>query len=507
MSDTRRRPRSAAPAAAVLLAALAPPLRGGDQPQWGERFTRNMVSEERGLPAAFDPGKNEHIRWQTMLGHETYGTPIVAAGRVLIGTNNARPRDERRKGERGVLMCFDERDGTFLWQLAVPKLGGDPLRDWPSAGLCSPPTVEGDRIYVVSNRGEVMCLDINGQADGNDGPFLDEANLLAAKDEEPSALAPRDADIIWTFDLRKDAGVHQHDAAHASILLHGRFLYLNTSNGVDSTHRAIAAPEAPALVVFDKETGRLLAREAEGISARTFHCNWSSPLLAEVGGAPQVLFAGGDGIVYAFAPLAAAPPAGAVATLAPLWRFDCDPAAPKEDIHRYVSNRRESPSVVKGMPVFHKGRVYVASGGDIWWGKREAKLTCFEPGGTGDITGKAARWNYVLKQHCCGTPAIYNGLVFIGDLGRRVHCVDAETGVPCWVHETRGEVWASPLAADGKIYVGTRRGEFSILAAEREKQVLATVMLDGPVFSSATAANGTLYVATFSRLYAIAAPR
>ena len=92
MSDTRRRPRSAAPAAAVLLAALAPPLRGGDQPQWGERFTRNMVSEERGLPAAFDPGKNEHIRWQTMLGDETYGTPIVAAGRVLIGRASCRER-------------------------------------------------------------------------------------------------------------------------------------------------------------------------------------------------------------------------------------------------------------------------------------------------------------------------------------------------------------------------------------------------------------------------------
>ncbi|HAK93914.1 MAG TPA: pyrrolo-quinoline quinone [Planctomycetes bacterium] len=507
MSNARRHPRIATLGASLLLAVCAPPARAGDQPQWGERFTRNMIAEERGLPAAFDPEKNENIRWQVLIGNETYGTPIVAAGRVLIGTNNARPRDERRKGERGVLLCLDEKDGSFLWQLIVPKLGGDPLRDWPSAGICSPPTVEGDRIYIVSNRGEVMCLDIDGQADGNDGPFLGEAALMAAKDEEPLALTPRDADIVWTFDLRNDAGVHQHDSAHASILIHGRFLYLNTSNGVDSTHRAIAAPEAPALVVFDKETGRLVARESEGISARTFHCNWSSPLLAEIDGGPQILFAGGDGIVYAFAPLAALPPAGAIETLTTIWRFDCDPAAPKENIHQYVSNRRESPSNVKGMPVFYKNRVYAASGGDIWWGKREAKLTCFTPGGTGDITAKAARWTYPLKEHCCGTPSISNGLVFIGDLGRLVHCVDAETGAPCWTHETRGEVWASTLVADGKVYVGTRRGEFSIFAAEREKKVLATVMLDGPVCSSATAANGTVYVATFSRLYAIGLPR
>ena len=52
-----------------------------------------------------------------------------------------------------------------------------------------------------------------------------------------------------------------------------------------------------------------------------------------------------------------------------VWKFDCDPTAPKEDVHRFVGNRKESPSNIKSMPVFHNNRVYVTGGGDIWWGK------------------------------------------------------------------------------------------------------------------------------------------
>ena len=55
----------------------------------------------------------------------------------------------------------------LIWQLVVPKVrGDDPWQDWPDAGICSPATVEGNRVYVVSNRAEVLCLDLNGQTDG-----------------------------------------------------------------------------------------------------------------------------------------------------------------------------------------------------------------------------------------------------------------------------------------------------------------------------------------------------
>ena len=102
-----------------------------------------------------------------------------------------------------------------------------------------------------------------------------------------------------------------------------------------------------------------------------------------------------------------------------------------------------------------------------------------------------------------GTPAIYDGLVFIADCGRAFHCVDAETGQAHWTHEIKGEAWASPLAADGKVYLGTRSGTLYVFAASKDKKVLSTIDLGHPISSTATAANGVLYVATMNRLYAV----
>ena len=84
-----------------------------------------------------------------------------------------------------------------------------------------------------------------------------------------------------------------------------------------------------------------------------------------------------------------------------------------------------------------------------------------------------------------------------------MHCVDARTGRPFWTHEITGEVWASPLVADGKVYLGTRSGGFWVFAANREKKVLSHVELVTPISATATAANGVLYVATMTHLYAV----
>ncbi len=145
----------------------------------------------------------------------------------------------------------------------------------------------------------------------------------------------------------------------------------------------------------------------------------------------------------------------------------------------------------------------MAGGGDLWWGKNEAWLKCIEAAGTGGITNKGVVWSYVLQKHVLSTPAIQGGLVFIADCGRTFHCLDAETGKALWMHEIKGEAWASPLVADGKVYLGTRSGNFYVFAASKEKKVISEMELGDPISATATAANGVLYVATMTHLYAV----
>lgn len=483
-------------AISILSASHTAP--AADQPQWGDGLSRNMVSDETHLVNSVEVESGKGVKWRAPLGTQSYATPVVAGGHVYIGTNNDRPRDPAHRADSGVLLCLNETDGSLAWQLVCPKLEGDSYYDWPHTGWQSPPTVEGDKVYVVSNRGEVLCLDPNGMANGNQGPYTDEGKHMSPGGLGNEEVHKTDADILWTFDMVKGAGIWPHDAAHSSILIDGPYLYVNTGNGVDNTHKKIRKPDAPSLIVIEKETGRLVAADGEKIGDKIFHATWSSPSIAEVNGKRLVFFGGGDGVLYAFEALDHAPAGtGEIRTLKKVWSFDCDPTGPKGDIHPYSGNRKVSPSNILGMPVALEGRVYVAAGGDFWWGKRKSWLKCVDA-----ATGKEI-WSYEMPSHCMGTPAIKDGLVYIGDAARTLHCIDQQTGKAVWTHKLGGEMWASPMVADGKVYIGTRKGDFWILAAGREKKVLCETDLGAPISGTATCANGVVYVATMKEIWAL----
>src|SRR5271157_335254 len=268
-------------------------------PQWGGTETRNMSSVERGIPASFVPGKKrsdgsgidlrttQNVKWAARLGSETYSSPAIVGGKVFIGTNDSSlsdPRFEPTGG--GALLCLDEATGRLLWRLVVPRLTtGRKSSDFDAMelGICSSPAVDGDRVYVVTNRNEVLCLDANGMANGNDGPFLDERHYEVPIGHPPVEPGPQDADIIWRFDMTS-LPVFPHDAAASSVLVYGNVLFVGTGNGVDNKKHPL--PSAPSLIALDKRTGQLLATDNEQIGARLFHGQWSSPSLGWVGNRP-----------------------------------------------------------------------------------------------------------------------------------------------------------------------------------------------------------------------------
>ena len=237
--------------------------------------------------------------------------------------------------------------------------------------------------------------------------------------------------------------------------------------------------------------------------------------MGEVNGRTMIFFGAGNGILYAFEPWQpgmAGPktngtgdptrPAG-LGALKKIWQLTFDPTGPEGDPHPYLSNRKEGPSNLYGMPVLDHGKLYVAGGGDIWWGKNQAWLKCIDPAGTGDRTTNGVIWSYPLEKHVLGTVAVHDGLVFLADCGRKMHCVDAVTGQPYWTQEIKGEVWASPMVADGKVYLGTREGEYWVWAATRERKVLSQTKLSGPINGTTTVANQTLYINTMKELFAV----
>lgn len=156
-------PLLAALAAVASPAAADPPReKKGDWPMWGGSPDRNMVSDEKGIPTEWNVKTGKNILWSAPLGSQTYGNPVVANGKIFVGTNNGGQFRPKITGDKGVVLCFDAKDGRLLWQATHDKLPTGQVNDWPEQGICSTACVDGDRVYYVSNRCELICADVNG---------------------------------------------------------------------------------------------------------------------------------------------------------------------------------------------------------------------------------------------------------------------------------------------------------------------------------------------------------
>jgi outer membrane protein assembly factor BamB len=518
---------------------------GGDRPEWGMK--------------AHDASSAVNLKWAAPLGVPMgdgvcYGTPVVSQGRVLIGCDGS--AYDRRFVQptnyftdcrfaapdmylkRAGLLCFDAQTGRLQWQYNVnghvtyTQVPGSQCR----VGICNSPAVEGHLAYFVGYQNEVMCVDLDAHTDGNDGHFREEADYLRTQwpvGRQPQTalerLEPSDTDIVWMYHIPRRLGVTFDCAPASSPLIYRDRVYVGTSVGVShkgrNHHRKSATPEAPALIVLDKNTGQLLAVENDGIASRVLHGAWSSPSLAVVGGKPLILFGGGDRYCYAFDPepgpgrerTYASPVADggqvtiprSVGVLRCVWRFDAN--GDNRFWYDWYVSTPHMPGAVMGSPVCLGNRVYVNVGVD-WSRQARGLLSCYDASRVGEISKSGRIWISKAVGRSCSTPAVSGGLVFTADYDRKVHCIDAATGASLWEHRLKGAIHASPLVADGKVYIGSSAGDFVILRASREKAVLCEVSFSGEgcrngIESSAVAANGVLYVATQTVLYAFAVGR
>jgi outer membrane protein assembly factor BamB len=438
------------------------------------------VAQTGNPPVDWDTTTQRNIVWSVELGNEVYGRPVVAGEVVYVGADNTRRMNPAFQEDAGVLMAFRTTDGEFLWQDVAPRVERG-LREWLLPSTTSAPHVEGDRLYYVTADCQLRSLDTQGFDDGeNDGPYREE--IFHDKGA---------ADIVWELDMPA-LGVFPHEACNSNVLALGDLLVVGTSNGQNEGHTRVPSPHAPSLIGVNKHTGVVVWR-AIGAGDRVLHGAWSSPVAANVNGRVQVLFGGGDGLLRAYD----------AASGREIWRFDGNPKDARWRPRRGVLSR----SSIIASPVFADGRVFIAMGQSPGHFDGPSLIYAINPNGEGDVTESGRVWSSRDVGRVVATPIVKDGLLYVGDLGGTVHCLDASTGAHLWKHETNDPIWGSLLLAGDRLYVGNEAGLMTVLRAGRRKELLAAIEMDAPLYSRPAVVGDALYLATANRLYLIATKR
>ncbi len=156
-------------------------------------------------------------------------------------------------------------------------------------------------------------------------------------------------------------------------------------------------------------------------------------------------------------------------------------------------------------PVFYDNKVFVATGQDPEHGEGVGHMYGIDPGKPGDTTETGRLWHYDKIRRTISTAAIKDGLIYIPDFSGFLHCLDAKTGKPYWVHDMLAAIWGSPLVADGKVYLGDEDGDVVVVQEGKVLKVLAENTMGSSVYSTPVPANGVLYILNRSELWAITA--
>ena len=435
------------------------------------------VAQTGNPPIDWDPKTGRNIVWSVELGNEVYGRPVVAGDVVYMGADNTRQLNPAFQEDAGVLLALRVTDGALLWQDVAPRVERG-LREFLLPSTTSAPYVEGDRLYYVTAECQLRCLDTQGFGDGeNDGPYREEV----FKDKSA-------ADIVWQLDMPA-LGVFPHEACNSDVLPLGDLLVVGTANGQNEGHTLVPSPRAPSLIAVNKHSGEVVWR-AIGPGDRVLHGNWASPVAADVNGRIQVLFGGGDGVLRAYD----------AASGDEIWRFDGNPKDARFLPRAGVFSR----SSIIASPVFADGRVFIAMGQSPGHGNAPSLVYAISPNGEGDVTRSGVLWTSREVGRVVGTPVVKEGLLYVGDLGGTVHCLDAATGAQLWKHETNDPIWGSLLVSGDRLYVGNDQGLMTVLRAGRTKELLAEIEMDAPIYTRPAVAGDALYLATSRRLYLIA---
>ncbi len=456
----------------------------------------------------------QNAKWFAEIGMSLGSEPAISNGLVWIGGSNAKPRDPKIIGDAGVLFCFRESDGKFLYQYVSPRRKEGRSVDWPRYGIASTPYIENDRIYFCTNRCETVCLDIR--------PLIEGTGLPTE---------------VWKVDMLEKFNVVPGVAhigsrhLHCSPVIWRDYIYVNTTHTVRpfSAKSPVAndSKAPPSLICFNKKNGTVKWTDNTPGNS-TLGPQWGNPTVVQAGGRNQIIIGQGDGWVRSFDCLS-----GEL-----IWKFDINEKATRIKYREKHGWQAAYLGQVISEPVFKNGRLFLARGYEYEFGRCTGRLCCIDPAKTGDLSSEllsandevsvnpnsgliwefkgspsgpegadADEENPNVMHSSSGSVAVHNGFVIASDWAGSIHCLDEKSGKRHWSYETLSRIYGSPLIMGDAVLVADEDGTVSRikLASKMDKSEIGTNYTGFFIQTSPIYANGTFYFTAYSRILAIPA--
>ncbi len=427
----------------LFVLAILSIAKATDWPQWRGPYF-NGSTDEKNLPS--DWSQTENIAWSVDLPGSSAATPIIQADRIFLSGLDA---------EKEVLlaMCFDRKTGKLLWKHDIAQ---GTSHDRRSTFAASSPVTDGKIVVFFYANGDLVCFDIDGNHQ-------------------------------WARNLHKDYGpfAFQWTFASSPTLFNGKLYVQILQRDVPVRGRGLTDQKNESyLLALNTNTGDTLWRHIRPSQARMESREaYSTPIPSTINEKQQLLIAGGDALT-----------GHDLETGEELWRWGTwNP--------RRITHWRLVPSPVGGDDII------------LACAPKNDPIYAIRPNGTGTLDDSAVAWISWDEEKVSSdvpTPAYYDSDFFVlSDLRKHLSRVEPRTGKVKWGIPTpgRAKYEASPLAADGKIYIINHDGEAAVIDAANG-DILKVIPMDPTssgevVRASISAAQGQLFIRTTRKLYCV----
>jgi outer membrane protein assembly factor BamB len=416
-------------------------------PQWRGR-EGNGASDSKGLPTEWSPEKN--IVWKTELPSWSGATPIVWGDKVFVTSAS--------KAEPGAPVKAKGGGGSY----GVSNPGGDALL------LICVSRKDGKVLWEKElDRGNEL---MRKQNMASPSPVTDGKHVWAVTGTSTVTAFDMEGKPAWSKNLRKEYGNFQLNWGYASspLLVDGK-LVIEVLQGYGEG--------GSYLLALDGQTGKELWKTARKTDAvRESPDAYTTPALLVWEGKKQIVVNGGDYVT-----------GNDLATGEEVWRAGS-----------LNPNKNPNFRIIASVTV-KEGMIFAPT--------RVRPLLALRAGGKGDVSESHLMWKYEAEGAPDVPSPVCDGTYFymVADNGA-VTCLEAKTGKKVWGPERTavGTVSASPLLADGKIYITNERATTTVVAAGPEFKTISSNQLDGSyTISSLAAAGQQLFARTSTHLYCI----